>query len=76
MPIMYQSGEEVRKGDRVTYCGAQGVVEFVADPQLTPEDWFVQTYGGGVMLLDSQFGSVFLDNPAGDEDLLFVGRQG
>ena len=54
------------------------------DPRGTPEDraaeqydWYMETYGGGVMLLESEvFGRLFLDLAAIDDDrLVFVERR-
>jgi len=75
MPLRYQSGEEILRGDRVRLSGAEGVVDFVADPESpTPEtEWFIQEYGGGAMILDSQIGSVFTSDPQ-NGCLEFVGR--
>ena len=36
MPLTDLSGEEIKKGDRVVYCGVPGEVEFVADPLANP----------------------------------------
>ena len=40
----------------------------------SPDDWFVTEYGGGAMLLDSEFGDVFFDDPHNHEDLVLVSR--
>jgi hypothetical protein len=77
MVFKYQSGEEIREGDRVLYHGEPGHVDFVADP-LKPNsetDWYIREYGGGVMLVVPQvFGSVFLDTTEDDVDLVFASR--
>jgi hypothetical protein len=75
MPLTDLSGEEIKKGDRVVYCGVPGEVEFVADPLANPDYWFVKEFGGGAMILDSQIGSVFLHEPGTDDELLFVSRR-
>jgi len=47
--LSYQGGQDVRQGDRITYQGEPGEVEFVitekaGDPAL---DWYVDQYPGG-----------------------------
>jgi hypothetical protein len=77
-PLRYRSGEEILRGDRILFHGNVARIEFVAvDPNDPENAWFVQEYGGGVMILEpSVSGSTFL--PAGhlgnDEDLVFVAR--
>ncbi|MGH9571981.1 MAG: hypothetical protein ACRD40_00405 [Candidatus Acidiferrales bacterium] len=79
MFLGYQSGEEIKKGDRVLYHGAAGVIEFVAtelgDSQT---EWFVKQYGGGVMVRDETAGPTFV--PASQigkcEDLELMSRAG
>ena len=76
-PLKYMTGEEIRKGDLILFHRAPGKVEFVAisggDPDL---EWYVQEYGGGVMLWDSEAGNTFIraDHAAEFEDLEFVSR--
>jgi hypothetical protein len=74
--LLYASGEPIQKGDRIRYADGDGVVEFVADRDVTdPEtEWFVEEFGGGCMILTEKFGSVFLNEPHDDEDLQFVSR--
>jgi hypothetical protein len=77
MPYSYQTGEEIKKGDRVLYHGEPGEIEFIADPVLSdPEtEWFVSEYGGGVMVIEPKvFGRAFLPRTDDDEDLEFVSR--
>ena len=77
MVLKYQSGEEIRKGDRVLFHGEHGRVELVASELGDPEtDWFVQEYGGGLMILGGVSGRTFVtaDQLPGYEDLQFVGR--
>jgi hypothetical protein len=71
---LYLSGEEVKAGDRIRYHGEPGEVEFVVsektgDPH---QDWYVDVFGGGIMLKVSPFGTMFLDQS--DEDLELVAR--
>jgi hypothetical protein len=77
MPLKYQSGEEIRKGDRVLFHTSPGVVELVADPLVSdPEtDWYVQEYGGGVMVLQpGDLGRCFISDTEDAEDLVLVSR--
>lgn len=57
----YKTGEDIRKGDKILHQGVPARIEFIAvadgDPDL---DWYVQEFGGGVMLLDSKIGNVFI----------------
>ena len=53
MPFKYQSGEQIQKGDHVLYHRNPAEVEFVAcDPPDTETDWYIEQYGGGVMIAD------------------------
>ena len=57
MPFMYQSGEPIRKGDRVLFHSEPGEIEFVVD-KLVGEpamDWYMGEYGGAVMVLEPKF---------------------
>jgi hypothetical protein len=60
--LKYQSGEEIKKGDRVTIHGEPGEIELVASDPGDPEtDWYVQEYGGGVMVVGGIAGRTFID---------------
>jgi hypothetical protein len=49
----YQTGEEIQKGDSVLFHGESGQIELVAADESNPETiWFLQEYGGGVMILE------------------------
>ena len=77
MPLLYQSGQEIQRGDRVRLHGEPGEIEFIADPAHDPNDWYVKEFGGGVMIVEPKsFGRLFIN--AGDipgyEDLEFVSR--
>ena len=77
MALKYQSGEEIRKGDRVLFHGDPGQIELVASKLGDPEtDWFIKEYGGGVMILERVSGRTFItaDQLPDYEDLEFVGR--
>lgn len=79
MPFHYQTGEEIKKGDRVLFYENRAKLNFVAtavgeDPEL---DWYVREYGGGVMVLEPRFfGRAFLTRTENAEDLVFVSRPG
>jgi hypothetical protein len=77
MAMTYQSGEDIRLGDRVTYGGNAGTVELVVegltgDPE---RDWLFETSGAGIMVAEPKvFGRVYVHNPHEEEDLLLVAR--
>ena len=81
MTLKYQSGEEIKKGDRVLFHSEPREVEFVVDG-LTGDaalDWYMQEFGGGVMIREPKhFGNTFI--PAEflpeTEDLEFLSRGG
>ena len=78
MSLTYTTGEEIRKGDRVLFHGEPGEIELVADPVVSDleTDWYVQEYGGGVMILEPKcFGRAFSSDPRTDCDLEFVARR-
>ncbi len=73
----YRSGGEIRAGDRITYHGETGKVEFVITGKTgdAAMDWYVEQYpGGGFMIAAQGFGNVFLTESDIDEDLEFVSR--
>jgi hypothetical protein len=76
-PLLYRSGVEIRKGDRILLHGEPGEVEFVLDGETNPEDWPAEKYGRGVMIAEpKRFGRLFLAERdlADFEDLTFVSR--
>jgi hypothetical protein len=76
LPLFYQSGEEIRQGDRVSYCGEPGEIEVVADKLTgqTEVDWFVKEVGRGVLVREPKvFGRVFVD-PQDSENLVLIAR--
>jgi hypothetical protein len=75
--LFYASGETVRKGDRIRYADGDGIVEFVADPQIADPETahYAEEFGGGCMILTERVGRVFVEAPHEDEDLQFVSRQ-
>jgi hypothetical protein len=71
----YESGEEIRIGDRVAYAGAPGSVVFVNDTRsysagYPEEHW--SYLGKGFMIEARGWGLVYLNEP--DEDLVLTGR--
>lgn len=77
MALKYPTGEEIQRGDRVTYDGNAGVIELVVDGVTgdTENDWIFETHGAGIMVAEPKvFGRVYLHDPHEDEDLRFVGR--
>ncbi|HUA97264.1 MAG TPA: hypothetical protein VMA34_02975 [Terracidiphilus sp.] len=77
MPLHYQSGEEIRKRDKVLYAELAGEIDFVADPSVCDPktSWYVKEFGGGVMILEPRVhGSVFVSRPNEDDELEFVSR--
>lgn len=76
--MKYQSGEEIREGDRVLFHGEPGEIEYVAealtgDPAI---DWNLKYNGPGVMILEPRFfGRVYLRDSEDAEDLAFVSRK-
>lgn len=78
MVLRYQSGEEIRKDDRVLFHGELGRIEPVAialsgDPET---GWHIDEHGGGVMILERVAGRTFVPADRLDEckDLKFVSR--
>jgi hypothetical protein len=77
MSLSYQSGEEIKKGDRVRFHGNLAQVEFVASADEPQQGWYVQEYGGGIMILDPDVsGHTFIpaDQLPDYEDLEFISR--
>jgi hypothetical protein len=75
--LKYQSGEEIKKGDRVLIYGESAQIELVATDPGDPEtDWYVENFGGGVMVLGGVAGRTFIDAGQLSEygDLEFVSR--
>lgn len=76
----YQSGEEIRPGDRNLWAGTPGTVSFVlglpgVPPDwASPEDWLGEPNAEGFMIEVDGVGLVFEEES--DEDLRFLGRKG
>jgi len=74
--LFYQSGEQIKPGDQVRLHGEPGEIEFVADPDDDPNDWHVEEYGGGIMIIESKvFKRLFIDAPDQYEGLEFLSRR-
>jgi hypothetical protein len=77
--LKYQSGEEIRKGDRVIFHGEPAENEFVVEG-LTENialDWYMREFGGGVMIREPKhFGMTFIptDSLLETEDLELLSR--
>jgi hypothetical protein len=76
VPMRYMTGETIEKGDRIRYAGGDGIIDFIADPDVADpgSDFYIDEFGGGCMLLTEKFGSVFVQAPDAEEDLQFVSR--
>jgi len=76
--LKYQSGEEIQRGDQVLFHREAAEVEFVAVDSSDPATgWFLQEFGGGVMIADPKVsGHTFIPASHLDEyeDLEFVAR--
>ncbi len=78
MILKYRSGEQINNGDCVLFHGEPAEVEFVAfDAEDPMTEWYVQEFGGGVMISDPKVsGHTFIPANHIDEyeDLEFVSR--
>lgn len=75
--MRYQSGEEIRKGDKVLFHGEPGEIEFVVDKLVGDPamDWHMKEQGPGVMILEPKaFGRAYIRDIENAEDLVFVSR--
>jgi hypothetical protein len=74
----YQTGEEIKKDDRILFHGQPGHIEMVVVEVLgEPEnDWHLSEHGGGIMILEDVLGRSFIpaEQIADLEDLEFVAR--
>jgi hypothetical protein len=78
LPFFYQSGEQIKQGDRVTYHGEPGEIQFVGDKIVGDAaiDWHVTEQGGGVMIIEPKvFGHVFVHDTANEEDLILIAKK-
>ena len=79
MPLTYQSGEDSRRGDHVTWAGKASSIEDVVEGLNgdSGNDWLFENCGTGVMVVEKEptlFGRVYLHSPEDDEELCFVAR--
>ena len=72
----YVSGEPILAGDVIEYFGDRGHVEFAVSSESRGQDleWFLATYGQGVMLQVPSMGRVFLLEESLDDSLRFASR--
>ena len=76
--MKYQSGEEIREGDRVLFHGEPGEIEFVVEGLVGDpvKDWHMEDARPGVMVLEPKvFGRCFLSDTEEAEDLILVSRK-
>jgi hypothetical protein len=74
MILKYQSGDEIKNGDRVLYHGDSAEIQFVVTDDSDPETkWYFTEFGGGIMISPVM---VFISasDINDDEDLEFVSR--
>lgn len=78
MSLHYNSGEEIRKGDRVRFHGNPAEIQLVATDSNDPEQaWQIREFGRGVMISDPKVsGRTFISASQLQEyeDLEFVSR--
>ena len=75
MALYYRSGEAILNGDRVLLNGNPAEIEFVADPEANPGDWYVREFGGGVMVIEPrEFGRLFVRPDEDYATLFFLSR--
>jgi hypothetical protein len=60
--MKYQSGEEIRKGDKVLFHGEPGKIDFIVEALSgdAAMDWYVKEYGPGAMVVESKAGGTFV----------------
>jgi len=75
--MKYQSGEEIRKGDKVLFHGETAEIEFIVDALIGDPamDWYMKEYGPGAMVVEPKAaGRTFISETKNAEDLQFVSR--
>jgi hypothetical protein len=76
--LCYQSGQEIKKGDRVLFHLRPAEIGLVVSNPDDPETaWYFDEYGGGVMVCDSNDPNptfISTDQIPEYEDLEFVAR--
>jgi hypothetical protein len=76
-PLLYFTGEEIRRGDRVLLHGEAAEIDFVLDGENNPEAWPAEEYGRGIMISEPKtFGYLLLGEAhiGSYEELEFVSR--
>jgi hypothetical protein len=75
VPFKYQSGEEIKKGDKVLFHGEAGEIDLVAEaPGGEDTKWYVREFGGGVVVKEPKVFGRLLNRPGRREDLILVSR--
>jgi hypothetical protein len=75
MILKYQSGEVIKDHDRVLFHREAAAIEFVAcDPGNPETNWYLQEFGGGVMIKASDYYFIPARQLDEYEDLEFVSR--
>lgn len=64
MAFKYETGEEIRKGDRVLFHGEPREIEFVVEAKVGDPamDWYVDEFGGGVMVIEPKCHRTFSES--------------
>jgi hypothetical protein len=76
MILKYQSGEEIKTGDRVLYHRDAAEIDFVVTDASDPEtEWYFREFGGGIMI-SPVMEFISASDIDDDEDLEFVSRAG
>ena len=54
MALKYQSGEDICRGDRVTYAGKPDTIELVVEglSSDSERDWLFENFGAGVRVIE------------------------
>ncbi len=77
MAYKHQSGEGIRKGDRVLFHRTLAQIACLASEPGDPgTDWYVRDFGGGIMIPDAVAGHAFLSasHIEDEEDFDFLSR--
>lgn len=77
MPLTYETGKEIQKGDHVTFHGNPGQIELVGDPDAAESatKWYLEEYGPGVLVNEERLGHTYVTPDGAWEDLVFVSKQ-
>jgi hypothetical protein len=77
LPFTYQTGDNVREGDKIVFQGEPGQVEFVASASSgTPEQKrYAEQHPKGILITTAKGSSIFLTNDHDVKDLVFISRE-